>query len=65
MSELHGQTAIVTGGGQGIGREIALALAAGGAAVVLTGRTASTLASVVAEVEHHGGKALAVVADVA
>jgi NAD(P)-dependent dehydrogenase (short-subunit alcohol dehydrogenase family) len=65
MTELKGQTAIVTGGGQGIGREIALALAAGGASVAVTGRTHATLLETVAAVEALGGRAIAIVADVA
>ena len=56
--------AIVTGSGQGIGRGIALALAAEGAAVALVGRTGSKLASVAAEIEKPGGTALPIVADV-
>jgi NAD(P)-dependent dehydrogenase (short-subunit alcohol dehydrogenase family) len=65
MSELTGQVAIITGGGQGIGQRIALALAGAGAAVVVTGRTASTLAVTVELVEAAGGRALGVTADVA
>lgn len=65
MSELKGQTAIVTGGGQGIGREIALALADAGASVAVTGRNLETLEGTVALIEGAGGRALAIVADVA
>ena len=65
MSELQGQTAIVTGGGQGIGREIALALADAGAAVAVTGRNLATLEATVALINAAGGRALAIVADVA
>ncbi len=61
---LDGKRAIVTGGGQGIGRGIALALAREGAAVALVGRTESTLLSVAAEIGKPGGTALPIVADV-
>jgi NAD(P)-dependent dehydrogenase (short-subunit alcohol dehydrogenase family) len=61
---LDGKRAIVTGGGQGVGRGIALALAREGAAVALVGRTESKLLAVAAEIEKPGGTALAIVADV-
>jgi NAD(P)-dependent dehydrogenase (short-subunit alcohol dehydrogenase family) len=61
---LDGKRAIVTGGGQGIGRAIALALAGEGAAVALVGRTESALRAVAAEIEKPGGTALPIVADV-
>jgi NAD(P)-dependent dehydrogenase (short-subunit alcohol dehydrogenase family) len=61
---LDGKRALVTGGGQGVGRGIALALAREGAAVALVGRTESTLLAVAAEIEKPGGAALSVVADV-
>ncbi len=61
---LDGKRAIVTGGGQGVGRGIALALAAEGAAVALVGRTESKLLAVAAEIEKPGGTALPVVGDV-
>ncbi|MGW6528264.1 SDR family NAD(P)-dependent oxidoreductase [Streptomyces venezuelae] len=59
-----GRTALVTGGGSGLGRAIALAFAAEGANVVVAGRTESTLKETVDLVEAAGGKALAVTADV-
>jgi 3-oxoacyl-[acyl-carrier protein] reductase len=64
--ELAGRVAIVTGAGRNIGRGIALALADGGAAVVVNARSNSQEAEAVAgEIERSGGKALAVTADVA
>ena len=64
--ELDGRVAIVTGAGRNIGRGIALALADGGAAVVVNARSNLKEAqAVAAEIERAGGKALAVTADVA
>jgi 3-oxoacyl-[acyl-carrier protein] reductase len=64
--ELAGRVAIVTGAGRNIGRGIALALADGGAAVVVNARSNLQEAEAVAgEIERAGGKALAVTADVA
>ena len=62
--ELGGQVAIVTGGGRGIGRAFALALANTGAAVAVVARSADQLAETVALVEEAGGRAVAVTADV-
>ena len=56
--------AIVTGGGRGIGRAIALALAEAGAAVVVTGRDAAKLETSRAEIAAFGGQALALGCDV-
>ena len=64
--ELAGRVAIVTGAGRNIGRAIALALAAGGAAVVVNARSNLQEAeAVVSEIERAGGKAFGVTADVA
>ena len=64
--ELSGRVAIVTGAGRNIGRGIALALADGGAAVVVNARSNLQEAEAVAgEIERGGGTALAVTADVA
>jgi meso-butanediol dehydrogenase/(S,S)-butanediol dehydrogenase/diacetyl reductase len=57
--------AVVTGGGQGVGRGISLALADEGVAVVVAGRTRETLDRTVAEVRERGAPALAVTCDVA
>lgn len=62
---LKGQVAIVTGGGRGIGRAIALKFAAEGAAVFVTARSEDEIKQVVAEIQSAGGRAAAVSADVA
>lgn len=61
---LQGRTAIVTGGGSGLGRGFALTLAASGAAVAVTGRRPEPLAETVAQIEAAGGRGLAVSCDV-
>lgn len=64
MKRLNQKTAIITGGGTGIGRGIALALAQEGAHLVLCGRRLERIQSVVSEIQAMGGEALAVQADV-
>ncbi|WP_141216144.1 MULTISPECIES: SDR family oxidoreductase [Nocardiaceae] len=61
---LAGSTAIVTGGGSGLGRGIAIGLAACGASVAVTGRRREKLDSVVQEIEAAGGTASAATCDV-
>jgi NAD(P)-dependent dehydrogenase (short-subunit alcohol dehydrogenase family) len=63
MGALSGHTALVTGGTQGIGKAIALRLAAGGADVAIVSRS-SDGAPVVGELENRGVRAFAVKADV-
>ncbi|OBK63159.1 oxidoreductase [Mycobacterium colombiense] len=68
---LAGRAAIVTGASRGLGRAIALALAAEGAAVAVAGRTEEvwddrlpgTIGETVADIEAAGGRAVAVRAD--
>jgi NAD(P)-dependent dehydrogenase (short-subunit alcohol dehydrogenase family) len=65
---LTGMTALVTGGGRGIGRAIAVGLARAGADVLVTARSADELAETVAAIEAAGpgaGQARAVTADIA
>jgi NAD(P)-dependent dehydrogenase (short-subunit alcohol dehydrogenase family) len=64
MRALVGQSALITGAGRGIGKALALRLAAEGAHVTLTARTLSQLKAVAAEIQSQGGQALAVAADV-
>jgi len=64
MQELTGKVALVTGAGQGVGKGIALALAAKGASVAVTGRTLEKLTRTCAEISERGGKALPLVCDV-
>jgi NAD(P)-dependent dehydrogenase (short-subunit alcohol dehydrogenase family) len=61
--DLSGKVAIVTGGGRGIGRAIALGLAGAGASVTAASRTQNEIEAVAEEMRKLGGKALAVVTD--
>lgn len=64
MSGLDGQVAIVTGGSKGIGRAIAVAFGAAGAAVAVNyARDAEAAAAVVAQIRGAGGTALAIQGD--
>jgi 3-oxoacyl-[acyl-carrier protein] reductase len=66
VREFAGKVAIVTGAGRNIGRAIALALAEGGAAVVVNARSNRAEAeAVMREIEKAGGKALVHIGDVA
>ena len=64
-ASLDGQTALVTGGGRGIGKAIALALAEAGAEVVVNySNSAGAADEVVATITSAGGKAYAQKANV-
>ncbi|MCB1246578.1 MAG: SDR family NAD(P)-dependent oxidoreductase, partial [Acidimicrobiia bacterium] len=61
---LEGSRALVTGGGTGIGRAIALQLASCGAKVAVLGRHSETLEATVDEIRRSDGEALWCVADI-
>lgn len=61
--DLKDKMAIVTGGGRGIGRAIALGMAASGAKVVLAARGQEELEAVASEINSAGGQALAAPTD--
>ncbi|GGS41745.1 SDR family NAD(P)-dependent oxidoreductase [Deinococcus knuensis] len=61
---LAGQVIAVTGADQGYGRTISAALASAGASVVLIGANSDTLATAASHLEHTGGHAIPIKADV-
>ncbi len=63
-SEREGRSALVTGGGTGIGAAVARRMAAEGYAVAVAGRRARPLEAVASEIVATGGRAAAVAADV-
>src|SRR5437868_11393281 len=64
MAELAGRIALVTGGGRGIGRAVALALAAEGADVAVAARSADELEETVSAIRAAGRRGEAILCDV-
>ncbi|MGB5076148.1 MAG: SDR family oxidoreductase [Sphingorhabdus sp.] len=59
MTNMTGKTVLITGGGQGVGQGIALAMGRAGASVAVAGRTGEKLARTVKAIEEMGGRAIA------
>lgn len=64
MTSIAGKVAIVTGGGSGIGRGIAVALARSGVQVAVCGRRVNSLEATIRAITEEGGDGLAIQADV-
>lgn len=64
VNAYEGKTVVITGSTRGIGKAMALAFAAQGAAVVVHGTRAERAAAVVKEIEDQGGKAAMLLGDV-
>ena len=63
-SGLSGRTAVITGGGRGVGADVARLLAADGAAVLVAARTSSEVEEVATELRRNGANAAATTCDV-
>lgn len=64
LFNLNGKTAIITGGGRGLGKQMAIALAKAGANLVLCSRKVEACQAVCKELEEYGVKCLAIKCDV-
>ncbi len=61
---LHGKTALITGGSRGLGKQCAISLAQEGVNIAICGRTLETLNDTVEQLKRHDVKAIGIVADV-
>jgi gluconate 5-dehydrogenase len=64
LFDLTGTVSLVSGGGDGIGRAMAVALADAGSALVIFSRRSEKCAAVAHEIEAKGGRALALACDI-
>lgn len=64
MAELTDRIALITGSGQGIGKQVALELAQRGATIVINDINPETAASAIADIKAAGGDGIAIPADV-
>ena len=65
MIRLAGKVALITGGGTGIGKAVALAFVREGAKIAVAGRRVEKLQEVVGEIKAKGGDGIAIACDVA
>jgi gluconate 5-dehydrogenase len=65
LFDLAGKTALVTGGGRGIGRHLAIGLAEAGADVAVASRKLANCEAVARDIEGLGRRGIAIAADVA
>ncbi|SEA36986.1 gluconate 5-dehydrogenase [Thalassobacillus cyri] len=64
LFSLKGKTAIITGGGRGLGKQITMAFREAGANVVICSRKMEACEQTVKEIAEKGGSALALTCDV-
>jgi NAD(P)-dependent dehydrogenase (short-subunit alcohol dehydrogenase family) len=63
-SNFAGKSVLITGGGSGIGRAVAVALARQGASIALAGRDENRLLETAAQISYEGGEVVTIPTDV-